>query len=92
MLLTDLSSDYVRSHFSDASPESWRQVLALFDELQRDHGAYPDSMSRRSRPGGGGCSTRAPTSARSRREAAAFSRAAARVRSSARSPALRAWA
>jgi N-methylhydantoinase A len=33
MLLSDLSSDYVRSHFDDASSESWAHTLTLFDEM-----------------------------------------------------------
>ena len=40
MLLTDLSSDYVRSHFSDASAESWREVLALFDAMVAEGDAW----------------------------------------------------
>jgi len=40
MLLTDLSSDYVRSHFCDASPENWRAVLALFDAMIADGNAW----------------------------------------------------
>ncbi|WP_210483930.1 hydantoinase/oxoprolinase family protein [Microvirga antarctica] len=34
MLLTDLSSDYVRSCFSDATPSRWTEVLALFQTME----------------------------------------------------------
>ena len=34
ILLSDLSSDFVRSHFADASPDSWRRMLALFEEMR----------------------------------------------------------
>ncbi len=40
MLLTDLSSDYVRSHFSDATPESWLRVLGLFAEMEDKGNAW----------------------------------------------------
>ncbi|MCX7339665.1 MAG: hydantoinase/oxoprolinase family protein [Hyphomicrobiales bacterium] len=42
MLLSDLSSDYVRSHFADASAESWQQVLGLFDEMIAEGSAWLD--------------------------------------------------
>jgi N-methylhydantoinase A len=42
MLLTDLSSDYVRSHFSDAGAESWARVLTLFDEMIAEGDAWLD--------------------------------------------------
>jgi N-methylhydantoinase A len=42
MLLTDLSSDYVRSHFADASDESWTQVLALFAAMTEEGHAWLD--------------------------------------------------
>jgi N-methylhydantoinase A len=42
MLLTDLSSDYVRSHFSDAGAESWARVLALFEEMTAEGHAWLD--------------------------------------------------
>ncbi len=40
MLLTDLSSDYVRSHFSDASEDSWRRILELFAEMAAEGGRW----------------------------------------------------
>lgn len=40
ILLSDLSSDYVRSHFADASAASWRGMLALFDEMTREADAW----------------------------------------------------
>jgi N-methylhydantoinase A len=40
MLLTDLSADYVRSHFADATDEQWRRVLALFDEMTHEANAW----------------------------------------------------
>ncbi len=42
MLLTDLSSDYVRSHFADATAESWGRVLTLFAEMEADGHAWLD--------------------------------------------------
>lgn len=36
MLLTDLSSDYVRSCFSDAGSDSWRVVLDLFATMETE--------------------------------------------------------
>jgi N-methylhydantoinase A len=42
MLLTDLSSDYVRSHFADATQASWVQVLALFDAMTREGDQWLD--------------------------------------------------
>lgn len=36
MLLTDLSSDYVRSCFSDAGVDSWRVVLDLFATMESE--------------------------------------------------------
>jgi N-methylhydantoinase A len=40
MLLTDVSADYVRSHFADASESSWRAILALFAEMEREGDAW----------------------------------------------------
>jgi N-methylhydantoinase A len=40
MLLTDLSADYVRSHFSDADDASWRAVLALFAEMESEGASW----------------------------------------------------
>jgi N-methylhydantoinase A len=42
MLLTDLSSDYVRSHFSDANDASWAEVLALFAGMTDEGHAWLD--------------------------------------------------
>jgi N-methylhydantoinase A len=42
MLLTDLSADYVRSHFADADAASWQRVLALFAEMEAEGGAWLD--------------------------------------------------
>jgi len=42
MLLTDLSSDYVRSYFADCTPENWARVLNLFDAMERDGEAWLD--------------------------------------------------
>lgn len=42
MLLTDLSSDYVRSYFADSTVESWQQVLTLFDAMAKDGAAWLD--------------------------------------------------
>jgi N-methylhydantoinase A len=55
MLLTDLSSDYVRSHFSDASEASWKRILALFAEMEVEGQRWLDGEgvapgSRRFRP------------------------------------------
>jgi len=36
MLLSDLSVDGVRSHFADADPASWRDILALFEEMTEE--------------------------------------------------------
>lgn len=36
MLLTDLSSDYVRSYFADCTLDNWAQVRALFEAMERD--------------------------------------------------------
>ena len=43
MLLTDLSADYVRSHFADATAESWAAILRLFTEMEREGGAWLDA-------------------------------------------------
>jgi N-methylhydantoinase A len=42
MLLTDLSSDYVRSFFADSTSENLGQVLALFDAMTADGEAWLD--------------------------------------------------
>ncbi|MGV3649900.1 MAG: hydantoinase/oxoprolinase family protein [Devosia sp.] len=42
MLLTDLSSDYVRSHFADASEGSWAEVLELFAAMEAEGEAWLD--------------------------------------------------
>jgi N-methylhydantoinase A len=42
MLLTDLSSDYVRSHFADADAENWARVLQLFEAMIREGDAWLD--------------------------------------------------
>lgn len=42
MLLTDLSSDYVRSYFADSTAENWRHVLTLFDAMAADGAAWLD--------------------------------------------------
>ncbi len=42
MLLSDLSSDFVRSHFADASPQSWARILVLFDEMIAEGSAWLD--------------------------------------------------
>lgn len=42
MLLTDLSSDYVRSFFADATAENWHRILALFDVMAADGAAWLD--------------------------------------------------
>ncbi len=36
MLLTDLSSDYVRSYFSDCTAENWTHVLGLFQAMEAE--------------------------------------------------------
>jgi N-methylhydantoinase A len=36
MLLTDLSSDYVRSYFADSTEENWQHVLTLFAAMEED--------------------------------------------------------
>ncbi|SEQ41028.1 N-methylhydantoinase A [Devosia sp. YR412] len=36
MLLTDLSSDYVRSYFADCTAENWATVLDLFTTMEQD--------------------------------------------------------
>ncbi len=40
ILLSDISSDYVRSHFADASRESWIGMLGLFEEMTREADAW----------------------------------------------------
>jgi len=40
MLLTDLSADWVRSCFADASPEAWLRVLDLFAEMEKEASAW----------------------------------------------------
>ena len=40
ILLSDLSSDFVRSHFADASPDSWQRMLALFEEMRVEAQAW----------------------------------------------------
>ncbi|MBM3525821.1 MAG: hydantoinase/oxoprolinase family protein, partial [Alphaproteobacteria bacterium] len=40
ILLSDLSSDYVRSHFGDSSPESWHGMLRLFAAMTREAEAW----------------------------------------------------
>jgi N-methylhydantoinase A len=40
ILLSDLSSDWVRSQFSDASAESWRRMLGLFAEMTAEAEAW----------------------------------------------------
>jgi N-methylhydantoinase A len=42
MLLTDLSSDYVRSFFADSTVENLGQVLALFEAMTADGQAWLD--------------------------------------------------
>jgi N-methylhydantoinase A len=42
MLLTDLSSDFVRSYFADAGAASWSRILALFDEMEGEGNAWLD--------------------------------------------------
>jgi N-methylhydantoinase A len=43
MLLTDLSSDYVRSFFSDCTAENWTHVLGLFDAMETEGAAWLDN-------------------------------------------------
>ena len=40
MLLTDVSADYVRSHFADASATAWSAILALFAEMEAEGSAW----------------------------------------------------
>lgn len=40
MLLTDLSADYVRSHFADATVAAWHAVLAHFAAMRADGAAW----------------------------------------------------
>lgn len=40
MLLTDLSSDYVRSHFADATTQSWSEIVALFESMIEEGAAW----------------------------------------------------
>lgn len=42
MLLTDLSSDYVRSYFADSTADNWRQVLGLFEAMEAEGAAWLD--------------------------------------------------
>lgn len=42
MLLTDLSSDYVRSYFADSTAGNWHHVLTLFDAMAADGEAWLD--------------------------------------------------
>jgi N-methylhydantoinase A len=42
MLLTDLSTDYVRSHFAEADADSWATILGLFAVMEREAGAWLD--------------------------------------------------
>jgi N-methylhydantoinase A len=42
MLLTDLSSDYVRSYFADSTAETLHQVLTLFEAMALDGEAWLD--------------------------------------------------
>jgi N-methylhydantoinase A len=43
MLLTDLSSDYVRSYFADATAENWSAVLELFAAMEAEGSDWLDS-------------------------------------------------
>jgi N-methylhydantoinase A len=36
MLLTDLSADFVRSRFADATPEAWEEMLGVFAEMEAE--------------------------------------------------------
>jgi len=40
MLLSDLSADYVRSQFADATAGSWARVLELFADMEREGDAW----------------------------------------------------
>jgi N-methylhydantoinase A len=40
MLLTDITADYVRSHFCDASADAWRLLLDLFAAMEREGDAW----------------------------------------------------
>lgn len=42
MLLTNLSSDYVRSYFADATEENWAHVLTLFSAMEAEGDAWLD--------------------------------------------------
>jgi len=42
MLLSDLSTDYVRSHFSDCTQESWQKIQSLFDDMESEGNAWLD--------------------------------------------------
>lgn len=42
MLLTDLSADFVRSNFADATPESWRRILYLFEDMISEGSVWLD--------------------------------------------------
>ncbi|KKC33511.1 hydantoinase/oxoprolinase family protein [Devosia psychrophila] len=42
MLLTDLSSDYVRSYFADSTAGNWKHVLTLFETMAQDGQAWLD--------------------------------------------------
>jgi N-methylhydantoinase A len=43
MLLTDLSSDYVRSRFCEASPAHWREIIGLFAAMEAEGAAWLQS-------------------------------------------------
>jgi N-methylhydantoinase A len=40
MLLTDITADYVRSHFCDASVDAWHVLLDLFAAMEREGDAW----------------------------------------------------
>lgn len=40
MLLTDLSADFVRSRFSDATEYNWNEMLSVFTEMEEDGRAW----------------------------------------------------
>lgn len=40
MLLTDLSADFVRSRFSDATEDSWQAMLTVFAEMEEEGRAW----------------------------------------------------
>jgi len=42
MLLSDLSTDYVRSHFSDCTQESWQKIQSLFDDMEAEGNTWLD--------------------------------------------------